>query len=178
MVRTLQERERTTPAVDRPSLPLTAPMPTVRHSVQAPRREPRAKLSLSLPPRYGMIVLGRGPLMLASAASVPLGPASTTVPRELLTFISAALGILLLLRASLAAPLPEPWRRWFVRWRWLVLAAALILILGTLVTFAGGATMILSSRGPQAYFPDIVALTPETPHLLLHHKTPSPTTTA
>ena len=110
--------------------------------------------------------------MLASVASIPLGPAATTAPRELLTFVSAVVGIVILLRASLAVPLSKRWFRWSVRSRWLALIAAGVLTLGTLVTFAGDATMIVTSTAAQSYATDIISLAHENAQLVLAGRNP------
>ena len=145
----------------------------------APRQEAaRHQAPALLPARYGMIGLGSGLLMLASVASVPLGPAETAAPREVLTLVSGAAGVLLLVRASLAAPLSQAWYRWFVRLRWLVLIVMLGLTLGTLVTFAGGATMAFTTPGSQSYSTDIVSLAHEDAALVLAGKNPYTSTAA
>lgn len=128
--------------------------------------------TIALPPRYGMIVLGSGLLMLASAASVPLGPAATTAGRELLTFLAAAAGILFLIRASMPVPVPRIWSRWFVRLRGGALALALLLAGGTLLTFAGGAYTALHAPVAQSYVTDIVSLTHEDAALMLAGRNP------
>lgn len=121
----------------------------------------------TMPARYGMIAMGSGLLMVASAASVPLGPAASSAGRELLTLVSGACGIALLARASFSAPLAQTWSRWSVRLRSLLLIVALILVAGTLVTFAGGAFTILRSSPAQTYATDIVSFAHENADLVL-----------
>jgi hypothetical protein len=82
---------------------------------------------VALPPRYAMIGLGSGLLMLASVASIPLGLAETAAPREVLTLVAGAAGVVLLVRAGLAAPLSQAWYRWLARWCWPLLIVMLTL---------------------------------------------------
>jgi putative flippase GtrA len=140
---------------------------------QAPRRKGTpAAAQRGLPPRYGVIVLGTSLLMMASAASVPLGPLSTTPARELLALLAAAAGLALLLGAGMRVRVPARWLRRYTRARVPVLMLGGILAAGTLTTNAGAAYLTLSAPVEQTYNTDILAFTHVNAELVLAGRNP------
>ena len=126
----------------------------------------------SFPVRYGIIALSGGLLVLASAASVPLGPAARTPGRELLTVVAGAFGLLLSLVAAMPLSRPQassPRRLWRSR---LLLSVAVICAIGTLVTFAGGAYTVLNAPASESYVTDIVSFTHMNAQLAMNGRNP------
>lgn len=126
----------------------------------------------SLPPRYGVIVLGSALLMFGSAASAPLGPQANAPWRELLAMLSAVGGLALVFGASLSTHAPARWRHWRAWSRRAALVAAPLLALGTLLTSAGAATLTLYAPAAQSYTTDIISFTHVNAELALAGRNP------
>jgi|GEM_PF-642728 hypothetical protein len=125
-----------------------------------------------LPMRYGGLITGSGLLMFASVASIPLGPWTNAPLRELLAVMSGAAGLACLMGSCLVVPVRAAWRRWYQRLRPLTLALALLLSVGTVVTFAGGVELITILPAPRTYFTDILAFSHMDAQLLLAGQNP------
>jgi hypothetical protein len=132
--------------------------------------------SRSVPGRHGIIMCGSAALALASAGYLPFGPALGTPWRAALTFAAGAAGLMLLLVACIAWPLPPAWcrrlNRLLDRLRPEMLGLTFLLCLATL----GGLTyvMVLALVLPpsQAYISDMLSLTHVNAQLVLSGHNP------
>ena len=159
------DEARVTPEAKRPADRGAQPGEDVTHA------QGRVRFA-AMPPRYGLIALGSALLMIGSIAFVPLGPQANTPWRELVSMLSAAAGLALLLGASLSAPAPGNLRRRYARWRHVALVVAAPLTLGTLVVNAGAATLTLFSPPARLYVTDIVSFAHTNAELTLAGRNP------
>jgi hypothetical protein len=125
----------------------------------------------SLPPRYGLIILGGGLLMFAGSNRVTQATAGVVKPQEVVVVLAAIAGLLSLIAAS--APFSAP-RIWYRHYRWArypIYCAGLFLMLGTFVTFEGTLSLSLSPAA-QVYQNDVLSFTHINSGLVLAARNP------
>src|SRR5215472_6936794 len=108
----------------------------------------------SLPPRYGLIILGSGLLMFAGSNRVTQATVGVVKPQEVLVVLAVMAGLLSLIVASAPFSAPRIWHRHYSWARYPIYCAGVFLILGTFVTFEGTLSLSMSPAS-QVYQNDV-----------------------
>ena len=117
------------------------------------------KKGYRLPPRYGLIILGGGLLMFAGDNRVLVATSGVVKPQEILVIFASFAGMISLIVAAAPVPARALWRRCYRLLIYPLYVAALFLILGTLVTFAGTLNLVLQQPAAHAYVNDVISFT-------------------
>jgi hypothetical protein len=145
----------------------------IKQAFSSPPQKPRRRQKGStLPPRYGLIILGSGLLMFAGSSRVYTATAGVVKPQVALVLLASFAGVLSLIVAAAPLRAPAPWRRWYRLLMYPLCAAAVFLILGTLVTFAGTLNLALQRSAAQTYGNDVISFTQVNAELVLASRNP------
>jgi hypothetical protein len=125
-----------------------------------------------LPPRYGLIILSSGLLMFAGSNRVPNATAGEIKPQVILVLLASFTAITGLILAAAPLPAPAVLRRWYRLFMYPLCVAAVFLILGMLVTFAGTLNLVLQRSPAQAYNNDVISFTQVNAELALAGRNP------
>jgi hypothetical protein len=124
-----------------------------------------------LPSRYGAVALGSGLVFLAGALSIPWEPRTQGVRGVISTF-AGALGLVILLVAGMRLNPPALWRRLYARLQRFALVEAILLTIGSIILFSGGAFMTLFIPFTRGFWSDVISFSYTNAHLVLSGHNP------
>lgn len=131
------------------------------------RRRPRY-----YPFRYGPVVLGSALMLLGGLLSLPLGYASSSPPRALLTLFCSVAGLALLMLAGLRAPVARIWRQRAMRRKGSFMALGGLMTLLTLLIFVGGVRLTMGGSLSRAFWSDVISFSYVNARLVLQGHNP------
>jgi hypothetical protein len=124
-----------------------------------------------LPARYVLIGLGSGLLLLAAVLSLQIHPPTQSY-RSVISTVCAVLGLACLVVAGLAIHPPPSWRAAYRRVHAFALAQTILLTVGSVAVFAGGAFLTLFVPLSRSIWSDVVSFTYVNTHLALSGQNP------
>jgi hypothetical protein len=132
---------------------------------------PRTARQGALPPRYGLIALASGFLLVGGLCSLPVHPPTQGL-RSVLTPLCTLLGLACALLAGIDIAAPAAWRRLYARWRAAVLLKSLLLATVAVAVFAGGAFLTLFVPLSRSYWSDVISFSYVNAHLVMQGDNP------
>ena len=141
------------------------------HQPQRPRPRHRRRPRY-YPFRYGPVVLGSALMLLGGLLSLPLGYASSSPPRALLTLFTSVAGLALLILAGVRAPVARKWRQRAMRRKGSFMALGGLMTLLTLLVFVGGVRLTMGGSLSRAFWSDVISFSYVNARLVLQGHNP------
>ncbi|HET9110097.1 MAG TPA: hypothetical protein VFN78_04650 [Ktedonobacterales bacterium] len=131
------------------------------------RRRPRY-----YPFRYAPVVLGSALMLLGGLLSLPLGYASSSPPRAVLTLFCSVAGLALLMLGGLRLPVARSWRQRAMRRKGSFMALGGLMTLLTLLVFVGGVRLTMGGSLSRAFWSDVISFSYVNARLVLQGHNP------
>ena len=111
-------------------------------------------------------------MLLGGLLSLPLGYASSSPPRALLTLFCSVAGLALLMLAGLRAPVARVWRQRAMRRKGSFMALGGLMTLLTLLIFVGGVRLTMGGSLSRAFWSDVISFSYVNARLVLQGHNP------